>query len=96
MALILRANGQTENVDLQTGDPWEKIKKAVGYPVELKVVRVNTMGGGKKNMDMWINEEGKIRNLPYNSRASSFLEDDMDIICGDAVLAEYREFEKDC
>tara|TARA_R110000744_G_scaffold375_6_gene1484 strand:+ start:19676 stop:19966 length:291 start_codon:yes stop_codon:yes gene_type:complete len=86
MAYILRADGETEEVDLPNGSAsMEEIQEAVGGYFALIEL--------KDNKWAYVNEEGQLYELPFNKSLSDmahpiyFGQD----FCGDALICETKK-----
>ena len=79
-AVIIRTNGLKEVVEFTNESCYETIKEAVeGW------VQCVPLG----ELDLWVNEEGKLESLPFNVTATGLWEDiynKTDIIVGNAVF----------
>lgn len=87
MALIYRASGDVENVEPKNGTDFqlEELKAIVGGWIEIKFL------SDDKGRVMVLNEEGKLRNLPYNERATMLYRKfvyEHDFIVGDVLICD--------
>lgn len=87
MALIYRASGDVENVEPKNGTDFqlEELKSIVGGWIEIKFL------SDDKGRVMVLNEEGKLRNLPYNERATMLYRKfvyEHDFIVGDVLICD--------
>jgi len=87
MATIIRTDGTREHL---TNLSLESLQKEVGGYIEL--VRVIIEG---EECTMYINEEGKVYNLPFNHEATILYDNPYDIIVGNVVLFNREETLKD-
>lgn len=87
MAIIIRTDGTKEYL---TDLSLENLQKAVGGFIELVLIKVN-----EEICAMYINEEGKIYDLPYNRDATILYDNPYDIIVGDVVILNRTETLKD-
>ena len=81
-AVIIKASGTKELVEFEVGQSYELLSGAVGGYVE--VVALPT-----RRADLWLNEEGKLNNLPYNPIATSLFHDEHhtgDFIVGNVII----------
>ena len=90
MALIYRASGDVENVEPKNGTDFqlEELQAIVGGWIEVKFL--SDADGGV----MIMNEEGKLRNLPYNERATTLYREfvyEYDFIVGDVLICDKSE-----
>ena len=80
-AIIIKTTGETEIVDI-ANDELATLQKAVGGNIE--AVTLND------NLTMWLNEEGKMEELPHNPLAQHFFDlrfgTGVDYIVGNAVF----------
>jgi hypothetical protein len=85
-AVKISADDHIETIDFPLTDQYSILSKAVNGLIEC--VPINIDG---KRMDMWVNEEGLLDRLPYNSMAT-FLADNsarglaMTPIVGDVIV----------
>lgn len=81
-AVIIRANGSIEQTTLTAGDTYKTLSDAVGGYIECVTI--------ENEIDMWVNEEGKLIDLPYNATATGFFWTSYgfmsDVIMGDVIL----------
>jgi hypothetical protein len=79
--IIIKTTGETEVVNFGS-DSLSVLQKAVGGWVQ--AIDLNN------NLTLWVNEEGKLEDLPHNALAQHFFDlrfgTGADIIVGDAVL----------
>ncbi len=90
MAKIYRASGDVENVEPKNGTDFqlEELQAIVGGWIE--IIFLSDDEGGV----MILNEEGKLRNLPYNKRATMLHRRfvyEPDIIVGDVLICNESE-----
>jgi hypothetical protein len=83
LGVVIKADGTLERLDLSESEQELKsLQNAVGGYVQ--VIEL------KDDFTMWVNEEGKLLNLPVNEIATVIWEVrfglDTDIICGDVVF----------
>lgn len=80
-ALVLTTNNEQREIDIEA-DELAALQAEVGGYVECVSLF--------QNLDLWLNEEGKILNLPYNQHADNLFAsargEMMDVIVGNAVL----------
>ena len=79
-AIIIRADGTKEMTDNYA---LADLQKAVGGLIECVSLTK------KENMDMWVNEEGKLLGLPQNPIATSLYVDEhgtRDVMVGDVIV----------
>lgn len=77
---ILHVNGTSEDIIFRRQPTLQEYQNFVGGPIE----HLNVTHEGKK-VDMLVNEEGKLKGLPVNHLATTYVTG-RDIIVGDAVL----------
>jgi hypothetical protein len=80
-AYIVKVDGSREVVEFEKGESYDVLSKAVGGYIEC--VRL------ADNLDMWVNEEGKLVGLPVNEYGTLFYQEihgATDIICGDVIF----------
>lgn len=87
MALIYRASGDVENVEPKNGTDFqlEELQAIVDGWIEIKFLRDD------EGRVMVLNEEGKLRNLPYNERATMLYRKfvyEHDFIVGDVLICD--------
>jgi hypothetical protein len=87
MALIYRASGDVENVEPKNGTDFqlEELQAIVDGWIEIKFLRDD------EGRVMVLNEEGKLRNLPYNERATMLYRKFLyvhDFIVGDVLICD--------
>lgn len=87
MALIYRASGDVENVEPKNGTDFslEELQKIVDGLIEIKFLRDD------EGRVMILNEEGKLRNLLYNERATTLYRKfvyEHDFIVGDVLICD--------
>jgi hypothetical protein len=88
--MIIRVDGTTEIVTFTKEASYEAIKSAVGGWIECVSLR--------DDLDMYVNEEGKLLGLPVNATATSIWEahyGPTDIIVGDVILTGGADDEGD-
>ena len=81
-ALIIRTNGTKELVDFEEGTFLNTAQKAVGGWIQLVELH-------SKNIDLYLNEEGKLDGLPQNPIATALWSEDYgltDYIVGDVII----------
>ena len=83
LGVVIKADGTLERLDLSESEQELKsLQNAVGGYVQ--VIEL------EDDFTMWVNEEGKLLNLPVNEIATVIWEVrfglDTDIICGDVVF----------
>jgi hypothetical protein len=80
-AVIIKTDGTTEVVDF-SGDSLAVLQKAVGGYVQAIDIT--------DNLTLWVNEEGKLEDLPHNPRAQQYFDlrfgTGADYIVGDAIF----------
>lgn len=80
-AYIVRTDNTTAIVEFEYGKSYEMLKSAVGGWIECVSL--------DKDLDMWVNEEGKLLGLPVNEIATHCWESvygRTDIIVGDVIF----------
>lgn len=81
-AVIIRSNGSIEQTNFTVGDSYLLLSDTVGGMIECVHIGLG--------IDMWLNEEGKILDLPYNPTATGFFWTAYgfmsDVIMGDVIL----------
>lgn len=89
VALLVRTNGTTERLEYTTETEYETLSGGVGGFIETVTL--------SPDLIMWVNEEGKISNMPYNRIASRWFDNVFgpgeDIIVGDVVFTGGSDFE---
>lgn len=91
MAQILYANGEVRNVEPRKGNTFslEELQKIVGGFIEL--VRLNAL------QYMVVNDEGLIRNLPYNALATEAFnlafQPKKGLVVGDVLICDVNQIE---
>lgn len=87
--LIIQTNGEKKIVEFTRETEYETLRQAVGGYIE--VVYLN-------NLLMWVNEEGKIHNLPPNPIATLMMLEKgiRDIIAGDVIITGPADSEGYC
>jgi hypothetical protein len=82
--LKIKADGSHvfEEVKMVEGEiPLEYLQEAVdGY---IEAVRLPHIGD---DVVLWLNEEGKLRGLPFNAIATGIAAMDFDYVAGDAII----------
>lgn len=71
---------------LETTDGFQELQKRVGGYVQVVALRGQFAG-----YEMWVNEEGKLLNLPFNSCATLIWEEcygRTDVVVGNAVITK--------
>ena len=84
LGTIYKADGTTERIKPANGGSFAlpELQRAVGGFIEH--VR---MAPGNGHAIMLINEEGKLRGLPYNALASALIDPDLsEYVVGDALI----------
>ena len=85
-AAVIRTSGLVEWWDLPGENPLSTLQKAVGGWVE----RVPLPKHFQLNLDIWVNEEGLLEGLPYNSSATHlynhYWQSPDQIIVGDVIV----------
>jgi hypothetical protein len=80
-AVIIKTDGTTEVVDFST-DSLTVLQKAVGGWVQAIDI--------SDKLTLWVNEEGKLEDLPHNPRAQQYFDmrfgTGADYVVGDAVI----------
>lgn len=104
MALLIKTSGEITKVTPKNGSSFalEELQGYVGglielvreYNLDLSRETIDDYFNGKRP-DMYINEEGKIHDLPVNMLATSIYEPDNDVIVGDVLLATPKECGED-
>lgn len=79
MALIIRTDGSTEEINNPT---LEQLQEAVGGYIEYVPIREGLIYGSNY---MYCNEEGKLKGLEYNERATKLIDFD-DVIVGNVIV----------
>jgi len=81
-ALAIKTNGSIEHVNLSDSDTISELQEYVDGWVQ--VVGLND------NIEMWLNEEGKIEGLPHNTKAQKiwdhFIGPATDYIVGNVII----------
>jgi hypothetical protein len=86
MAILLKANGRRKNVypENNTDFSLKELQKYVGGSIQ--------MVGTKDNRIIVMNEEGKIKKLPPNKRATKLYEyGEYDYIVGDVLIVQTNQ-----
>lgn len=101
MALLIKADGTKEVVHPANGKAFtlEELQKYVGGYIELlyalrlgECEKLGMASKGNNTLEMYINEEGKINDLPPNLIATIlYTYGGHDIVCGDVLLANRSE-----
>jgi hypothetical protein len=81
-AVILKIDGTTSVAEFKSETSYAALSIAVGGYIE----RVRLLA---HNIEMYLNEEGKIHRLPINEKATALWVasyGETDVICGDVVL----------
>ena len=81
-AVIIKTDGTKSVVEFEVGNSYNLISQAVGGWIEV-------VGLDKRQADLWVNEEGKLKGLPQNPIATSlFMEEHgrMDVIVGNVII----------
>jgi hypothetical protein len=85
-AVKISADDRIETIDFPINEQYPILKDAVGGFIECVAINIDGT-----RMDMWVNEEGLLHRLPYNSMAT-FLADNsargiaMTPIVGDVIV----------
>lgn len=90
MATLIKTDGSEAEIQPANGKSFtlEEMQKCVGGNIELAHTRDGRM--------MWINEEGKLNDLPPNEKATQlYVHNDHDIIVGDVLVGTEKEFADD-
>ena len=80
-AIMLDTEGNLSEIDLDAGKTLKILQKAVGGWVQAV--------GLRDDLTIWVNEEGKIHNLPFNAKATEIwthFYGNTDLIAGNAVF----------
>lgn len=80
-AYIVKVDGSREIVEFEKGNSYDVLSKAVGGYIECVSFA--------DNLDMWVNEEGKLIGLPVNDYGTVFWQSiygATDVICGDIIF----------
>ena len=87
VALTLTTQDTSEIAFFEIGDSYSMIQKAVSGWIEC--VRLNN------GVDMWVNEEGKILDLPYNPTATAIFWANFgfmsDVIVGNVIFTSSND-----
>ena len=81
-AVVIKTDGTKDIVEFEVGKSFDLIQKSVGGYFQV-------IDLPKAKADLWVNEEGKINNLPQNPIATSLWVDEYgytDIICGNIII----------
>jgi hypothetical protein len=81
-AVIIKTDGTKDIVEFEVGGSFDVIKNAVGGYFQV-------IGLPKANVDLWVNEEGKLDGLPQNPIATSIWVDEYgytDVIVGNVII----------
>lgn len=86
-ATLFTCDGDEEKIELRNFSQAKEIVCEQGYNSNLELVRLNN------NRALIIDEEGKLKNLSINSKATSLAHEDESIypsdwICGDVILID--------
>lgn len=95
MAVILRVNGQVEEIEPENGMDFtlEEAQKIVGGWVELLRIAgpLPQYDLPEKGLVMLVNEEGRLDGLPPNEQATMIFQ--RDFIVGDALICRSNQFQ---
>lgn len=81
-AVIINTDGTKSVVEFEVGNSYNLIKNAVGGYIQVVPLH-------KANADLWVNEEGKLDNLPQNPIGTSLWVDEYghtDVIVGNIII----------
>jgi hypothetical protein len=81
-AVIIKTDGTKDIVEFEVGKSFDVIKNAVGGYFQV-------IGLPKSGVDLWVNEEGKLDNLPQNPIGTSIWVDEYgytDVIVGNIII----------
>ena len=81
-AVIIKTDGTKSIVEFEVGKSYNIIKEAVGGYIQVVPLE-------KANVDLWVNEEGKLNNLPQNPIGTSLWVDEYgytDTIVGNIII----------
>ena len=82
-AVIIRTDNSREVAEFEAGESYPLLRDSVGGLIECVTLR------DKNFADLWLNEEGKLIDLPYNEVATLLWMDlygPTDVILGDVVI----------
>lgn len=80
-AVIIKTDGSKSVVEFDSTTSYDTLSKAVGGWIECVTLR--------DELDMWVNEEGKLIGLPQNPIATALFADSFgtsDVIMGDVII----------
>ena len=80
-AVIIKTDGTKSVVEFDSTTSYDTLSKAVGGWIECVTLR--------DELDMWVNEEGKLIGLPQNPIATALFADSFgtsDVIMGDVII----------
>ena len=87
MGVLIKADATQESISPTSGKAFslEELQGFVGGYIEHIVIT--------DGRDSFINEEGKLKGLLYNSYATELYSNPHDVICGDMIVCETGEVE---
>lgn len=89
-AVKISVSGTAERIDFPSHKESDKQYRIMSDAVGGYIERVPIIVQGRE-FDMWVNEEGLLQRLPYNSLATSFYEDTWNtvgLIVGDVIITK--------
>lgn len=91
-AVKITASGEVTTIDFPDDETkqYPIMRDAVGGYIERVAIRING-----RPFDMWVNEEGLLRHLPYNAIATFFYEESWNaegLIVGDALILKGNNY----
>ena len=81
-AVVITTDGSKEVVEFEVGGSYDLLQQKVGGWFQVVALE-------QREADLWLNEEGKLNNLPRNPIATSLFRSeygDYDFIVGDVVI----------
>jgi len=98
MATVIKTDGTSKSIAPTKGKfTLKELQALVGGYIEIVIPKYIPNGTGitsnKEGVAMVMDEEGKLKHLPYNRQATLLYGAVKDIVVGDVILVNHSEFD---